>query len=105
MPGRRQFAASHEARVADPAREMAAAGWPWNARVIEVPAVHLVKRMGVLRLAADSDAPTLHVDPWVVPVLTGEVRLQKPPLPYWCAAVAYRLWGVGEMTSRLVPAL
>ena len=25
------------------------------------------------------------------PSLTGEIRLQKPPLPYWCAAVLFRL--------------
>lgn len=103
--GSREFAASHEARVAQVAREMAEAGWPWSAKPVEAPAVHLVKKQGVLRLAADNDAPPVHVNPWVVPVLNGQIRLQKPPLPYWGAAVVYRIAGVSEGTSRFVPAL
>lgn len=105
MLGRRQFAASHEARVAQVAREMAAAGWPWSASTIDVARVRVVKRLGILRLAADPAAPPLRVNPWIVPILNGEVRLQKPPLPYWCAAVLFRLMGVNEAAARFVPAL
>ncbi|HEY8746410.1 MAG TPA: glycosyltransferase family 39 protein [Tepidisphaeraceae bacterium] len=103
--GRREFAASHEARVAQVAREMAESGWPLGAGKVEVPAAHLVRKQGILRLAADIDAPPLHVNPWIVPVLNGQIRLQKPPLPYWGAAIVYRIFGVSEATSRLVPAL
>ena len=105
MLGRRQFASSHEARVGQVAREMAESGWPWSAATVDVDPVHLVRRGGVLRLAADPDAPAMHVNPWIVPILSGQVRLQKPPLPYWCAAVAYRIFGKSEAATRLVPAL
>ena len=90
--------------MAQTAREMAAAGWPWGARPVDVAAVHLVKRMGILRLAPDSDAPPIHINPWVVPILSGQIRLQKPPLPYWAAAILYRIAGVSEATSRIIPA-
>jgi 4-amino-4-deoxy-L-arabinose transferase-like glycosyltransferase len=47
----------------------------------------------------------MHVNPWLVPVLNGQVRLQKPPLPYWCTAIGFELFGVGEAPARLPPAL
>ncbi|HXE52600.1 MAG TPA: glycosyltransferase family 39 protein, partial [Tepidisphaeraceae bacterium] len=103
--GRREFASSHEARVGQVARQMAAAGWPWESGRLEVQRVHLARPDGVLRLAPDPQAAPMHVNAWVVPILSGQVRLQKPPLPYWCAAVAYKLSGVSEATSRLAPAL
>ncbi|HET6248789.1 MAG TPA: glycosyltransferase family 39 protein [Tepidisphaeraceae bacterium] len=95
---------SHEARVALPAREMADAGWPWKATAALVPPVTL--RPGIVRLAPDWNAPPIPVNPWLVPVMSGQVRLQKPPLPYWCAAICFRLFGgFSEITVRLVPAL
>jgi 4-amino-4-deoxy-L-arabinose transferase-like glycosyltransferase len=103
--GRQDVAITHEARVAQTAREMAASGWPWRAALVEVPAAHLVVEGGRKSLRADPSAPPLRVNPWVVPVLTGEIRLQKPPLPYWCAAVLFRLFGEGAGTARFVPAL
>jgi 4-amino-4-deoxy-L-arabinose transferase-like glycosyltransferase len=42
---------------------------------------------------------------WVVPLLQGEPYLDKPPLLYWLVIAAYRLFGVGESSARLVPAL
>ena len=45
------------------------------------------------------------MNPWLTPVLNRAVRLQKPPLPYWCAAVLFKLFGFGEGWARLVPAL
>jgi 4-amino-4-deoxy-L-arabinose transferase-like glycosyltransferase len=94
---------SHEARVALPARQMADSGWPWAPRPALVAPV--VLRPGVVRLAPDWSAPPELVNPWLVPVLSGQVRLQKPPLPYWCAAITFRLLGFNEFTLRLVPAL
>ena len=41
---------------------------------------------------------------WLVPRYNGELRLQKPPLPYWLTAASYRLFGINEMAVRL-PAL
>lgn len=38
---------------------------------------------------------------WVVPRYNGELRLQKPPLPYWLTAASYRLFGVNEVATRL----
>jgi 4-amino-4-deoxy-L-arabinose transferase-like glycosyltransferase len=45
------------------------------------------------------------VNPWLVPVLSGKVRLQKPPLPNWCAAALFRVFKFDEGWARLVPAL
>ena len=96
---------SHEARVAQPAREMAASGWPWDAKAILLPEVKLTKTAGMVRLSPNWDVP-IAFNPWLVPALNGQIRLQKPPLPYWCAAVSFRLLGgFSEATLRLVPAL
>ena len=108
--GRRDIVISHEARVVQTAREMAASGWPWNATKVDVPSVKLANLPDAskrLRLVPDPDAPPLHINPWLVPVLNGEIRLQKPPLPYWCSAITFRIAGVewSEGLSRLIPAL
>src|ERR1700722_5121725 len=42
---------------------------------------------------------------FVVPHLDGEPYLDKPPLFYWLVAAAYKVFGVGAGTARLVPAL
>lgn len=45
----------------------------------------------------------LELNDWVVPHFTGEVRLEKPPLPYWTSALAYLLAGAPSVTAaRLV---
>jgi 4-amino-4-deoxy-L-arabinose transferase-like glycosyltransferase len=104
--GRRDIVISHEARVVQTARQMAEAGWPWAATPAAVPAVHLTDTAGVLRLDPDTAAPPLRVNPWLVPVLNDEIRLQKPPLPYWCSAIAFKLAGHwSEALARLIPAL
>ncbi len=94
---------SHEARVAQPARQMAASGWPWAAQSIAVPQVRLVP--GTIRLVADTEKPNILVNPWQIPVLNGQARLQKPPLPYWCAAALFRFFGFHVWSVRLIPAL
>lgn len=103
--GRRDIATSHEARVAQTARLMANSGWPWNARPVAVAPAHLVHHGPIVRLESDPRSPPVLLNPWLVPILDGEIRLQKPPLPYWCAAVLFRLAGVGEMAARLIPAI
>jgi 4-amino-4-deoxy-L-arabinose transferase-like glycosyltransferase len=105
--GRRPIVTSHEARVAQTARQMAVSGWPWAARDVEVAPVQLAKTSdGITRLEPRWDQPPVRVNPWLVPVLNREIRLQKPPLPYWCAAMLFRLGGVewSEGLSRVAPA-
>ncbi|HTL31269.1 MAG TPA: glycosyltransferase family 39 protein, partial [Tepidisphaeraceae bacterium] len=84
---------------------MASVGAPWNGASVEVPTVALVRTEGVLRLAARPGSPPMHVNPWFVPVINDQVRLQKPPLPYWCAAAFFRFFSTNEAWGRLVPAL
>src|SRR4051794_3047519 len=109
MVGARDIVTSHEARVAQTARQMAAVGWPWAARRVSVPVVAVREVDGMKRLAPLPGAGTMEVNPWLVPVLNGQVRLQKPPLPYWCAAVLFRLTGgidrVSEGAARFPCAL
>ena len=106
MLGRRDLVTSHEGRVAQTARQMAVAGWPWDAQRVVVPVVKMQDiGGGVMRLAPAKGEGDFEVNPWLVPVLNGEVRLQKPPLPYWCAAICFKLFGVSEWAARLVPAL
>ena|GEM_PF-1264545 len=96
---------SHEARVVQPARVMAASGWPWTAKTVEVPRVHVMRSDGALRLAPDPNQPPMAVNPWLIPVLNGNIRLQKPPLPYWVAGITFHFFGFSEWSVRLVPAL
>lgn len=101
----RDIVTSHEARVVQVARQMAQAGWPWNARLIEAT-VSKPNRITKTELTESSRAGrTIAVNPWIVPVMDGQIRLQKPPLPYWCAAVIYRIFGYAPAWSRIVPAL
>lgn len=90
---------SHEARVAGTARTMADAGWPWAVAPVRV-ALPEIKGGRV----ADAGGETVNVNPWLVPLFEGKVRLQKPPLPYWTTATLYRLFGASEFMSRVAPA-
>src|SRR5436309_16140680 len=38
---------------------------------------------------------------WTVPVLNGAPWLEKPPLYYWQAIIAYSLFGVSDWAARL----
>ena len=38
---------------------------------------------------------------YVVPRYNGELRLQKPPLPYWTTVASYKVFGVNEFAVRL----
>src|SRR5215213_1239931 len=98
--GRRDIVTSHEARVVQVARQMAATGWPWNAKLVEVPAVEVVKVHGRTETRAREDGSRWHVNPWLIPVINGQVRLQKPPLPYWTVAVLFRLFGTVDQISE-----
>jgi 4-amino-4-deoxy-L-arabinose transferase-like glycosyltransferase len=103
--GERNITSSHEARVAQTARRMAASGWPWDASPVDVPLVRLSDTPQGKRLAPLPDRQMMPVNPWIVPVMRGQIRLQKPPLPYWCAAIMYRLTEPGELAARFPGAL
>src|SRR3954463_5323197 len=103
--GQRDIVTSHEARVAQTARVMAASGWPWEAHSVSVPVVGLVESDGKKQLRPQAGEGAMQANPWLVPVINGQVRLQKPPLPYWCTAVVFKLFGVGEGWARLFPAI
>jgi 4-amino-4-deoxy-L-arabinose transferase-like glycosyltransferase len=108
LVGVRDITSSHEGRVAQTARTMADSGWPWEARAVTVPAVRLRDKEGIIALAPAPPAAepdSIQVNPWLIPVLDGQIRLQKPPLPYWCDAVLFRLMGRSALAARLVPAL
>ena len=38
---------------------------------------------------------------WITPVLGGQPWLEKPPLYYWQAIIAYRIFGVSDWAARL----
>jgi len=53
---------------------------------------------------AETAREMLESGDWVVPRFNGELRLQKPPLPYWATALSYRIAGADAVTTR-VPAV
>lgn len=50
---------------------------------------------------AETAREMLESGDFAVPRYNGELRLQKPPLPYWLTATSYRLAGVNEAATRL----
>ena len=42
---------------------------------------------------------------WVTPVLSGSPWLEKPPLYYWQATIAYKIFGVSDWAARLPSAV
>jgi 4-amino-4-deoxy-L-arabinose transferase-like glycosyltransferase len=42
---------------------------------------------------------------WITPVLSGQPWLEKPPLYYWQAMMAYAIFGVSDWVARLPSAL
>jgi 4-amino-4-deoxy-L-arabinose transferase-like glycosyltransferase len=42
---------------------------------------------------------------WITPVLGGQPWLEKPPLYYWQAMLAYKIFGVSDWAARLPSAL
>lgn len=50
---------------------------------------------------AETAREMLESGDWIVPRYNGELRLQKPPLPYWATATSYQVLGINEVTTRL----
>jgi len=42
---------------------------------------------------------------WITPTLGGQPWLEKPPLYYWQAMIAYRVFGVSDWAARLASAI
>jgi 4-amino-4-deoxy-L-arabinose transferase-like glycosyltransferase len=42
---------------------------------------------------------------WLVPVLHGQLYLDKPPLLYWLTMSSYTIFGIHDWAARLVPGL
>src|SRR5687767_8187940 len=82
--------------VAQVARRMADSGWPWDARPARVPVAELKVQDGMVRMGRAHGAGDFEVNPWLVPVINNEIRLQKPPFPYWCSAVLFKWFGFSE---------
>jgi len=101
--GQKDIVTSHEARVAQTARAMAESGAPWRAQKRLVPRPVLMEENGQKRFRDSTDL--ININPWIVPVMNGQIRLNKPPLPYWCSAAAYRIFGVSEFSARFPTAL
>ncbi len=63
--------------------------------------VHKIQEVRIAETAREM----LQSGDWVVPRYNGQLRLQKPPLPYWLTAASYQTMGVGEVATRLPAAL
>lgn len=50
---------------------------------------------------AETAREMLQSGDWIVPRYNGDLRLQKPPLPYWLTATSYQAIGVSEVATRL----
>ncbi len=50
---------------------------------------------------AETSREMLASGDWLVPHYNGELRLQKPPLPYWITAASFRAFGIDEFAVRL----
>ena len=98
--GHMQIYSVHEGRLVRTARAMLQSGVPWDAQrvTVEVPAGEGEP------VAAEEAGMTVTVNPWVVPVMDGRVRLEKPPLPYWVSAGAMAVLGERPLAVRVVPA-
>ena len=46
-----------------------------------------------------------HSDGWITPTLGGNPWLEKPPLYYWQAMLAYSLFGVSDVAARIPAAV
>jgi 4-amino-4-deoxy-L-arabinose transferase-like glycosyltransferase len=46
-----------------------------------------------------------HIDGWITPVLGGHAWLEKPPLYYWQAMLAYSVLGVSDVAARVPAAI
>lgn len=55
-------------------------------------------------LYAEIPREMLAAGKFIIPTLNYVPYIEKPPLLYWCIALCYKLFGVSELSARLVPA-
>lgn len=86
-----------------------AAGMMWLAigmlalLILAVAGIERTQEARVLETARESLGGGWHA--WMLPHANGEIRLQKPPLPYWAAAISYQIFGVSEWAGRVPTAM
>jgi len=74
--------------------------------LVLIPALYIgignrpVYKIQEVRIAETSREMLVSGD-WIVPRYNGELRLQKPPLPYWLTAASYKVFGVNEAAARV----
>lgn len=56
-------------------------------------------------LYAEIPREMLRLNEYIIPHLNYVPYLEKPPLLYWLIAASYKLFGISEMSARLVPAV
>jgi 4-amino-4-deoxy-L-arabinose transferase-like glycosyltransferase len=66
---------------------------------LAIPSVDRAQEARVLETAREMMDASLRG--WMIPVLNGKVRLEKPPLAYWLAAGGFKLLGVHVWAGRL----
>lgn len=71
--------------------------------LIGVPSVQRAQEARVLETARQMLGRGAHA--WLIPRINGEIRLRKPPLAYWMAAAAFKLFGVSAGAGRIPNAL
>src|SRR5690242_12387677 len=71
---------------------------------LQFPSVDRTQEARVLETAREMMNQTA-LRGWMIPVLNGKPRLEKPPLAYWLAAGSFRIFGVSGAAGRLPFAL
>lgn len=91
----------------------AASGYPSRATLLTLwtlAAMMMILGLGARAVSRTQEARVLETaremvvhggGQWMVPHVNERVRLQKPPLAYWCSAVAFKIFTVQEMVGRL----
>ena len=88
-------------------------GWLWSSLWLAlVTGIAFVWHLGSFSLVdeteplfAEAARQMLVRQDWVTPYFNDATRFDKPPLIYWCMAIAYKLIGVNEWAVRLPSAL
>ena len=81
--------------------------WLWLAWIVSLPLLLLFA--GSPSCARTQEARVLETgwemaqrgESWLLPVSNGILRLQKPPIPYWMAALGFDIGGVNEWAGRM----
>jgi len=80
----------------------------WTAVLVATLAISYFSNLGVLGFVGPDEPryawiarEMAETGDWVTPRLYGRPWFEKPPLYYWSAALAFRLFGVSEAAARL----